>query len=143
MKRFLFLILLCSPLLFTSCEDKYYVTEEYYDGAAVRTEYLTVQPSHWQGIGTYGQPGYFLEAAYNVNYITNDVIDKGAVLVYAIYDDGDIQLPYVLTRDVGYTIIEMLGYQLYPGGIAFTLDNSDFQAEAYSGPLKFKIVVVR
>ncbi|MDR0661049.1 MAG: hypothetical protein LBG19_09675 [Prevotellaceae bacterium] len=135
MKRLLFLVLLCSPLLFTSCEEKYY-------GAYVETHYIPVSSSDWRDVGTYGQPGFFIKARFSAPYITPDVIDNGAVVVYAIFSDADVQLPYVLTRDVGYTIIEMLGYQLKDGVIEFTIDNSDFKAEPYS-QIEFKIVVIR
>lgn len=145
MRHFWFIILLFSSVLLSSCgEDKYYITEEYYNGVEVRTYSLTVNPNDWKGIGDYGQPGYFLEAAYDVNYITKNVIKEGAVLVYAIYADGDILLPYVLTKHDGSTFTEILSYQLYEGGIAFRIDDSDFHAEPpYNTSFDFRIKVIQ
>lgn len=141
MKRFLFLMLLCSPLLFTSCEG-----DNYYQGAFVDTYYIDVLPRQWAPLGTPGQPGFIQEAEYSVNYITDDVIEYGTVIVYLIdpNEDGDIQLPYVLTReDAGTVFIEMLSYQVYPGGIKFIIDNSDYFADGYDYAIQFKVVVIR
>ncbi len=138
MKRLLFLILLCTPLLFTSCiEDNYY--------GSVDTYYLDVRQTDWKGVGTYGQQGYILEAAFDVGFITQDIINSGAVLVYLVDDQlGDMQLPYVLTRTVGgVKVIEVLSYQIWAGGIAFMIDDSDYRADPYTGTTTFKIVVIR
>lgn len=135
MKRCLLILLLCTPFLFTSCEKNYY-------GSTVDTYYQVVQPRDWQGVGVFGQPGYVLEARFSAPYITPNVIENGGVVAYAIFDDGDIQLPFVLTRDVGYTIIEILSYRLESGRIIFTIDNSDFMAEPFDR-IEFKIVVVQ
>lgn len=137
MRRLLFLMLLCSPLLFVSCEQNYY--------GSVDTYYMDVRQTDWKGVGTYGQPGFILEAAYDVGFITQDVLENGAVLVYLVDSVlGDMQLPYVLTRRVGTSdFIEMLSYQIYNGGIAFMIDASDYLADPYAGTIQFKIVVVR
>lgn len=145
MKRLLFLILLCSPLLFTSCEDQYYVTEEYY-GPTVNSYYIEVLPSHWKSVEDAGGEKYILEAAYNVNYITQDVIDNGAVIAYFIDPDGfgDFQMPYVFSRIVsGVKSMDVIRYELRRGQISFIIDNLDFIAVPYDVPVEFKIVVVR
>lgn len=136
MKRLLFLILLCSPLLFTSCEENYY-------GSEIFTDYITVRPREWREVGTFGQPGYVWEAPYRVDYITPGVIDNGVVLVYAVYDDADIQLPDIFADRIGGSeFVQVLGYRVSAGLITFTIEASDFETEPYNVDRRYKVVVV-
>ena len=105
---------------------------------------ITVSPNHWASAGAnFGQPGYYLRADFRVNYITADVLYNGAVLVYVCFDYADIQLPYIISDQVGSSrFVEILSYELNVGSISFTLDASDFQVEPYRTPVTFKIIVI-
>ena len=104
---------------------------------------ITVLPRHWQKVGTYGQPGFYLEASFTANYITRDVLTRGAVLVYADFPEATVQLPHIFSRQVRDSrFVETLSYELRPGSITFTLDDSDFETDAYDTPVTFRIVVV-
>jgi hypothetical protein len=104
---------------------------------------ITVLPRHWRQVGTYGQPGYYLEASFTADYITRDVLNRGAVLVYAEFSEATVQLPHIFSRQVRNSrFVETLAYELRPGLITFTLDDSDFETDPYDTPVTFRIVVI-
>ena len=105
---------------------------------------ITVSPNQWSQAGAnYGQPGYYLKADFRANYITANVLYNGVVLVYVSFDYADVQLPYILSDQVGASrFVEILSYELNVGSISFTLDASDFQVEPYQFPVTFKIIVI-
>ena len=105
---------------------------------------IIVYPNQWRQVGTFGQPGYYLEASFAANYIDTDVLTRGAVLVYAQFPGETVQLPHVFSRQVRNSrFIETLAYVLSPGLITFTLDDSDFETDPYTSAVTFRVVVVR
>lgn len=136
MKRLLLFMLLSAPLLFTSCEVNEY-------GPDITTDYITVGARDWYSVGTYGQPGYTWEASYRADYITPNVIRNGAIMVYAVYDDSDIQLPDVFADWIGSSkFVQILGYKISAGRITFTIESSDFETTPYNYSREYKVVVV-
>ena len=129
-------ILLIALLGFTISGCEIYVAKSNYE--------ITVYPNQWRGVGYFGQPGFYLEASFRADYITNHVLQKGAVLVYADFSGETVQLPHVFSRQVRNSrFIETLSYTLRPGFITFTLDDSDFETDPYNVLVNFRIVVIR
>ena len=150
MKRLIFFPIL-ALFMFSACiEGDTYVDESTIIEGSLKSVYTaTIQPSQWLPSGTYGAPGYYLYATIEAPFITNYVLDKGAVMIYTYFDGFEVQLPYIISRRVDFSnFVEILsyesepGYLLEPGYLSFILDASDFQADPYPSPLVFKIVVI-
>ena len=144
MKRLIPFLFLTS-FMFSACiEGDTYVDESTIIEGSLKSVYTaTIQPSQWEEAGTYGAPGYYLYATIAAPYITNYVLDKGAVIIYTYFDGFEMQLPYIISRQVGSSnFVEILSHESEPGYLSFILDASDFQVDPYPFPLVFKIVVI-
>ena len=143
MKRIHFLTLgfiATVSLLATSCEREY-ITEEYYTeyGSKVYTREYAIRGDEWQE-GYYGDGRKYLFAECEDPDITNNVVNKGAVLVYYwfMYDAETNScswnmLPYVYpflyTNEAGDTLAlgENFRFEYEKGLITFVVEdlNSD------------------
>jgi len=113
-------------------------------GTQISTYYFNVYPQEWKPSGTYGTDGYYRYVDVVFNDLTNAVIYGGAVLVYAIFDGYDNQLPYVFPYyDNGY-ITRVIRYDLQQGKIGFIVEDSDFCVpdSPFSGVVQFKVVII-
>ncbi len=109
------------------------------DGSTVNTYYIKVYPADWRPLGSFGIEGFCYNADFSMPAITNNVINKGAVLVYSLDGGYDNQLPYILPYQ---GFLETIRYDLSPGKIGFFIEDSDFRTAPPQGIREFKVVVV-
>ncbi len=107
--------------------------------ANVSTYYTTIFPSEWKMFGKFGTPGYYCFVEKDFGALTPEIINNGAVLVYALMNDADNQLPYLMPYN-GY--IKTLRYDLNNYLIGFIVEDSNFKTEPFQDPIEFKIVVI-
>lgn len=72
--------------------------------------------------------------------ITNDIINKGAVLVYQQFDANSYQLPR--TWYPASTYSRTMDYSVYLGGLSVFVSDSDLTLPTNPGAQTFKIVVI-
>ena len=92
------------------CGCDVYRTYETYEvvkqGTDMFVDYIDAKGDKWERSGIEGNPGFYVYQEYRFNEITDDVLDKGAVLVYLVDADGrDNILPYVFPVDNGHELI--------------------------------------
>jgi len=115
------------------------------DGVQMTTYYLEVSKSEWKDFESYDPPKYYCYAEKKLDALTASVIEKGAVLVYALLDDLDQQLPYVVSsRENGNYYTRVIRYDLQQGIIGFVVEDSDFLTPLppFDGKVTFKVVVI-
>lgn len=110
------------------------------DGNANVTAYsFTAQPGDWFSFGTSGDVGYGWAVNYSLSAITQDIVDKGTVLVYWNTGSTIVALPYSFPEN-GYTESYLYGY--YTGGLQIDRYDSDQFTTAPTSARTFKIVVI-
>ncbi len=101
--------------------------------------YLAIE-SDWYGVGTAGDPGYFLALDLNVPEITTDIVNNGVVMVYYRETDGSpwVALPYTfISHDPEY--IEKLDFIYDLSFVGMQSQASDRQATPYAGT--YRVIV--
>lgn len=94
----------------------------------------TVTVSNW----TYNSPSW--EGLISYGAITQEIIDRGAVLVYVNTGNSWLQLPATFYQSASYSSTILVAN--FTGGVAITFTDSDLVQPANPGPLTFKIVVI-
>ena len=115
------------------------------DGVQMTTYYLEISPNEWREFASFNPPRYYCYAERRLDALTTSVIEKGAVLVYALLDDCDQQLPYVVSsHDNGNYYTRVIRYDLQRGIIGFIVEDSDFYTPLppFNGRVTFKVVII-
>jgi len=107
--------------------------------ANVHHQNFTVNSWDWISTGTPGQVGYGYTTNLNFSSITQDIIDKGFVLVYFQNNSADIALPYTLYHS-SYSTSTLYGAKI--GSVSIAVFDSDLYTSIPSGTINFKVVVV-
>lgn len=143
MKRnYLLTILPLLAFLFSCNEENVYVTE--YVGA--RSQFITIEPNHW--IYDEAIPKHFVE--YNYPSITNNVIDRGLVLVY-MADRNSSRNAWTLmprtevyfdqtTEEIDFTV--EWGYWIEPGRLEIEYIRSNNYTFGPENTIDVKVVIV-
>jgi hypothetical protein len=94
---------------------------------------VTVNSGQW----TYQAPSYHVNIQYSA--ITQDIINKGAVLVYNQYNNTSTALPYTAFYP---NYSRLYDFTAYNGGLYIYVTDSDLTQPSNPGNLQFKIVVI-
>jgi len=148
MKATKFLLsLLAVGLLAGGCTNKY-VTEQYtiVEGLDMTLIDFTVKSNNWQ---IWDVPngnddeGYF-EAVLSVPEITQEVVDKGVVMVYRRYEDNIwTPLPAMRTEKTedGLYYTTFVDYEWQKGQINIFVTASDLYAGTNPGDMSFRVAI--
>ena len=133
-------------LLFCSCGDVYRTYETYEivkQGTDMFVDYIEARGTDWQLSGTQGTPGCYVYQEFSFKEINQEVIDKGAVLVYLVdADDRDNILPYVFPVDNGHELImQNIRYEVERGILTIVIEWQDFK-KYIQGDYKFKVCIL-
>lgn len=119
------------------------------DGIQMTTRYFKVYYDEWEVAQRLKPPRYYCFAEKSYPALTSAVIDQGAVLVYALLDGCDQQLPYVVSSydDNGY-YTRVIRYDLQEGIIGFVVEDSDLNTPLppFGGDVEFvefKVVIIK
>lgn len=138
-------LLLTLCLAFAGCESgDVYHNETIVKGVSIYTDYIDANANEWSISGVSGQPGCYLYHEYKFPEITNDVINKGAVLVYLVDGDGrDNILPYVYPVDNGMNLLmQNIRYEVEKGILTIVIESQDFVAYNQNN-YKFKVCILQ
>jgi hypothetical protein len=109
--------------------------------ANVHSQTITVNSWNWTHFGTQGQPGDGYQANILYPAITQEIIDKGMVMVYQISNNAAIPLPITIFSKAGSNYSRTFTYAIGVGEIDFAVFDSDFITIAPSSTMTFKVVV--
>ncbi|MCL2131098.1 MAG: hypothetical protein FWH36_01385 [Lentimicrobiaceae bacterium] len=113
-------------------------------GVQVNTYYFEISRNEWKIFESSDQTRYYCYVEKKLNALTSSVINEGAVLVYALLDDCDQQLPYVVSIYDGGFYTRVIRYDLQQGTIGFVVEDNDFntQLPPFNGNVTFKVVII-
>jgi hypothetical protein len=139
MKKTLIAIVSCM-FLFCGCSfDKYEI------GTDIIVTYPTVESRQWVKEDT--GVGYQYVCTLRNKYITNDVMDNGAVIAYFIDETGsDHPLPYsftVLDADTHTLVPQNITFEANTGTITFVVEWENGVAYDISENYDFKVCVMK
>jgi hypothetical protein len=97
----------------------------------------TIQTNQWYTYGEFGQPGFQYYRQIDVPAITQDVMEKGAVMVYIKQDDLFYPLPATTDNDGWVTTVQ---YNVYMGMVEVFVEDTDFQT-VNPGTMTLKIII--
>lgn len=127
------LLTLVSALLLLSCGDVYRTYETYEivkQGTDMFTDYVTVHGDEWFKSSTpEGKPGFYVYHEFTFDEINDDVLNKGAVLVYLIdANNRENILPYVypVQDDKGRQFMQNIRYEVEKGLLTIAVEWEDF-----------------
>lgn len=122
-----------STLMLLSCGDVYRTYETYQivkQGTEIFTDYITVHGNEWYKSSVpEGKPGFYVYHEFIFNEINNDVLDKGAVLVYMIDSEGrENILPYVypVQDNEGRKFMQNIRYEVEKGTLTIVVEWENF-----------------
>ncbi len=134
MKNLIKTCILISGLLFNSC-----IGEQGPQGPAGKDGNANVQSSSLTTSSwSYLSPDWYINFTYAA--ITQDILDKGAVLVYVQSGSNYFQLPYTFYPSSTYS--RTYTFKHYLGGLSVIVTDSDLTQPANPGLLTFKVVVI-
>ena len=102
-----------------------------------------IQPSEWTGPWDNGSGGTVYDADINVSFITQDIVDYGAVLVYwkRYYDSGysyyALPVPVVLNDNS----TRLTSFEYWANNVRIHIQNTDNNTHGY-GAQTYKIVAI-
>lgn len=142
----IFIPVIAASLLLSGCTfhehyDTYEVIEQ---GTDMFVDYIEAKGNDWIPSGTEGQPGFYVYQEFRFDEITQNVLDKGAVLVYLIDADGrDNILPYVFPVDNGYELImQNIRFDVEKGILTIVIEWQDFK-KYNQGDYEFKVCILQ
>lgn len=143
----IFLSMATAALLFCSCGDVYRTYETYEivkPGTDMFVDYIEAKGADWQVSGVAGQQGCYVYQEYRFDEITEEVLNKGAVLVYLVDAEGrDNILPFVHNFEVGRDIIlENIRYEVERGILTIVVTWDDFKIYNIDENLEFKVCIL-
>jgi hypothetical protein len=134
MKNLIKTCILISALLFNSC-----IGEQGPQGPAGKDGNANVQSSSLTTSSwSYLSPDWYINFTYPA--ITQDILDKGAVLVYVQSGSNYFQLPYTFYPTS--TFSRTYTFRHYLGGLSVYVTDSDLIQPDNPGLLTFKVVVI-
>ena len=145
MKKTLFSIIAASFVLCGCHIHQDYETYEIVkQGTDMFVDYIDAKGDDWQLSGKDGQPGCYVYQEFRFDEITNDVLEKGAVLVYLVDADGrDNILPYVFPVDNGHELImQNIRYDVEAGILTIIIEWQDFHKYAQEN-YRFKVCILQ
>lgn len=126
-------LMVVSAMLLLSCGDVYRTYETYEiikTGTDLFTDYVTVHGDEWfKSSVPEGKPGFYTYHEFSFNEIDNDVLDKGAVLVYLIDSNNrENILPYVypVQDNTGRKFMQNIRYEVEKGLLTIVVEWEDF-----------------
>lgn len=141
-----FIPVVLGTLMLCGCDV--YRTYETYEvvkqGTDMFVDYIDAKGDKWERSGIEGNPGFYVYQEYRFNEITDDVLDKGAVLVYLVDADGrDNILPYVFPVDNGHELImQNIRYDVEKGILTIIIEWQDFK-KYEQGDYRFKVCILQ
>lgn len=141
-----FIPVILGTLLLCGCDV--YKTYETYEvvkqGTDMFVDYIDAKGNKWERSGIEGNPGFYVYQEYRFDEITDDVLDKGAVLVYLVDADGrDNILPYVFPVDNGHELImQNIRYDVEKGILTIIIEWQDFK-KYEQGDYRFKVCILQ
>ena len=141
-----FIPVVLGTLMLCGCDV--YRTYETYEvvkqGTDMFVDYIDAKGDKWERSGIEGNPGFYVYQEYRFDEITDDVLDKGAVLVYLVDADGrDNILPYVFPVDNGYELImQNIRYDVEKGILTIIIEWQDFK-KYEQGDYRFKVCILQ
>lgn len=139
MKNFFVLLAIVSATL-SSCIEGDTIVE----GAAVRTDYITVHPNQWLDNKAPGTPGHYIYATVNLPVISQYMLESGLVIAYYLEQQDNVlpyTRPYVYTDGFLYT--ETIRFDVEVGKITFIIEASDFSSpDNIDYNMKFKVITI-
>ena len=101
MKKLLQLTMIAGFVFLTACKkgDVGPAGQNGKDGNAnVASQEFVIGPSDWTAFGTFGQAGFGYATSIAVPYITQDILDQGAIMVYyrSINTSNYTALPFTI-----------------------------------------------
>lgn len=133
-------------LLLSSCHihETYETYEIVKQGTDMFVDYIDAKGDKWQLSGTEGQPGCYVYQEYSFGEITDEVLEKGAVLVYLVDAEGrDNILPYVFPVDNGHELVmQNIRYDVEKGIVTLIIEWQDFHTYI-QGDYRFKVCILQ
>jgi len=154
MKKNVFILCLMSIIIF-SCEKEGPVgppgpagkdgTDGKDGNANVTSITKSIAPSDWQASGISGEDLYFYYEI-SISEITNDIVQKGAVMIYIKQADGSYHaLPTTYnfySSFLGYYYHTTIRYSFNTGKARIEIEDSDMNTYRPEVSLEFKIVII-
>lgn len=142
----IFIPVIAASLLLSGCtfHEHYDTYEVVQQGTDMFVDYIEAKGNDWILSGTEGQPGCYVYQEFRFDEITQNVLDKGAVLVYLIDADGrDNILPYVFPVDNGYELImQNIRFDVEKGILTIVIEWQDFK-KYNQGDYEFKVCILQ
>ena len=125
--KVLMILAICLGAVSCTSGDVYH-NETIIKGVSIFTDRIEALGDKWQESGRVGTPGYYLYQEYKFPEITQDVINKGAVLVYLIdADKRENILPYVYPLDNGANLVmQNFRFEVEKGILTLVVESQDF-----------------
>jgi hypothetical protein len=135
-----------ATLLLGGCEfhDTYETYEVVKQGTDMFVDYIEAKSGDWHISGRVGDPGCYVYQEFIFDEITQNVLEKGAVLVYYVDGEGrDNILPYVFPFDNGNEIImQNVRYEVEKGILTIVIEWQDFRRYDQSN-YEFKVCILQ
>jgi hypothetical protein len=136
-----FLFLTATLFLLCGCDIHNTNYDIIKQGVEMYTSDITLIDSNrdWQISGVEGEPGFYIYQQFEIDAITPDVFEDGAVIVYFYETDqrGNMAvkhaLPYVYSRDLQdghggyYQIMQNIRYEIEPGLLTIVVEWEDYK----------------
>lgn len=137
MRKIKLSVVVCTAMMLCGCGDSYPTYNNYYDtyevvrpGVQMFTDYIEAPGTKWQTEGVEGKPGFYVYQSFSFPEINENVLEKGAVLVYLVDSDGrDNILPYVypVINENSRILMQNLRYDVEKGNLTLIIEWEDFK----------------